>query len=329
MVVVLLGLSETIPASKADFFQLGRVEVPSVAVVQAEFETGETSQVYQRYVQMTQDWPVDKQHALGHAIGEALYTKHGQDGITYCSSDFSFGCFHSLFLEAVAAGGTQVALELGQSCVERFGPPPSSLGCDHGVGHGLGELLGPNRLMEQLAVCDQLEWDGPYLGCAGGVFMEFNQPILISPDSIKTGLREFNPEDPFYPCNEVSGRYQPECYVQQADWWYAVLDQDVLAVKELCNQVSDPNLERDCFRGLGLGMFPRLGFDTQETTQACLELPQSEAVSCLAGLAWALYAMPEHGSQAAAVCNTIPAEKERCLIEMDFLHQFGFSSNAN
>ncbi len=145
---------------------------------------------------------IPQQHLLAHIFGEELFEKEGVEGIGVCDETFTFGCYHGFFTAAVGQEGAGIVSELDKKCIELFGE--MGLGCPHGIGHGLGEYYGGDRLSEQLAVCDTLTWQGRLFGCRGGVFMEHNFPTVVGAEDAEATVRALEGTNYFSPCDSVS-----------------------------------------------------------------------------------------------------------------------------
>jgi hypothetical protein len=255
-----------------------------------------------------------QQHQIAHIFGELVYDNQGLGGISVCDAQFSYGCVHAFFGQAISEHGLAVVSELGQVCEDFFGSAEASLGCSHGIGHGIGEYLGPEKLQPQLDLCDQLGWEKPYLGCSGGVFMEYNFPTRT--DGLFTSaIRTFNSGDPTYPCNQISNKHKPSCYLEIAHYWDSVRPKEYQQMVEWCDQAESSFLREDCVRGVGKMMLFRNDFDIEHSVSLCQSLEtQNQQTLCLAGLSWSVFSQPELQEKAVSICEAVP------LSELDFCH---------
>ena len=228
------------------------------------------------------------QHLAAHIFGELLYDKEGVSGISVCDSSFGFGCYHGLFIEAVASKGLGIVGTLDKTCGSNFG------GCQHGIGHGLIEYLGHSEpaLVQALDQCSKLSWKGEILGCSDGAFMEYNSPNIVSKDKVLETTRPFNPKDPFYPCPILPKKYQPACYYSMGQWWQETFykNNNYRYEGSLCAGVSDPENKKYCFIGLGYAVAQRRNYDINKIISLCNQMPDlNSRVDCRSGAAIFLY----------------------------------------
>src|SRR3989338_2641211 len=134
------------------------------------------------------------QHLAAHVMGSLLYEKEGLAGLGICDATFAFGCYHSFFGSAVSKEGIGAIKDFDRICMEKFGP--WGTGCPHGIGHGILEYMGHEKLDEALAACAHTTQKHPLLGCTSGVFMEYNFPVLIGKEEASSQVRKWNPDSP-------------------------------------------------------------------------------------------------------------------------------------
>lgn len=274
---------------------------------------------YQAYKEAVVREPLDTQHQIGHILGELVYDQLGLAGVGECDASFSYGCYHAFFLSAISDHGLEVIEDLGQECMDVFGPPPSSLGCEHGVGHGLGELLGPDKVREQLDHCQELMWDGAYFGCQSGVIMEYNFPTIITADEVITNLRPLEEGQQFSPCESLPEAYRKSCYYETPQWWFSH-QVSFEQAENWCLSLASPYQE-DCMRGMPYGLYPHIGFDAEAIYTNCLGLSSERSqMLCVAGLAWTLYVNPETQPTAFEECSRLPEyQVQECLAWSDMI----------
>ncbi|MBI3335616.1 MAG: hypothetical protein HY001_03915 [Candidatus Portnoybacteria bacterium] len=261
------------------------------------------------------------QHLAAHIFGELLYDKMGIKGISVCDGSFGFGCYHTFFSRALSNHGIEIISALDEACVEKFGP--LGLGCPHGIGHGLGEYMGQARLVDQLNVCATLNWQGPVSGCQGGVFMEYNFPILIDGTDIIPTRRPFRADDPYAPCNRVPERFRRACYFEQGEWWARVLAEDYGRIGGLCAGITNRNEYIDCFRGLGSAIGPLSQYNIENSIKSCTLMPSvEEEVLCRAGASWSFFANPIYRDIAPRLCEgLLPDQSALCKRKADLISE--------
>lgn len=252
-------------------------------------------------------------HTATHLFGEALYDRVGPSGISVCDSNFGFGCYHGFFVRAVSDNGVDMAKVLDAQCVEKFGP--YGLGCPHGIGHGLGELFGPEKLNEQLEICATLSWQGSLFGCSGGVFMEHNFPTGIkNENNSDIGIRQVVNSKYYEPCSSVKKRFRVSCYFEQASWWREVFQADYAKIGEMCNNIDIEDQRTACFEGIGDVIASSSDYSLELSIGACAKMPgRYEEALCRAGVSWAFFSNPSHTDNSEKACQGLGDFESLCL----------------
>lgn len=237
--------------------------------------------------------PLGERHVAAHSFGRALYEGGGVEAFTVCDTAFEYGCYHGFVTAAIAQGGEPRVRELDRVCVQTFGEMGG--GCLHGIGHGVVEYVGYERLSEALLMCDRATTQvAPLLGCTSGAFMEYFSPLVESQDGLLISTsRPIDPDDPLAPCPTLSPEFQTSCYYE--------LGQRLLqgggTYPNRCADVQGDN-RAYCFMGIGEhGTGVEISFE--KGVKTCAAFTGADFVSCRAGVAWSLFA----------------AEKDRALIE--------------
>lgn len=237
-------------------------------------------EAYQRFADAYGALDVQRQHALAHVFGEALYKQEGISGVAVCDSNYSFGCYHAFFGWALADQGLSILEELDQECIKEYGR--KGLGCQHGIGHGVIAELGYDKLAESLEACMRLDWQDPIGGCTSGVFMEFNFNTMQ-----QWGTRQLDERGEHYPCTEVPDRFTQACYFEQPAWWSMREGDDYAHVGALCEEVTDAADREACYRGTGNVIAGLTKYNIEEMQAACGEMPDSEGeFLCIEGATW-------------------------------------------
>jgi hypothetical protein len=257
----------------------------------------------------------ERKHVTMHIIGEALFDVLDVEGVTVCDSSVGFACFHGFFGRAVSVGGPSNIEKLDRTCVEAFGP--LGTGCQHGIGHGILEYTGYERLNEALSLCKQTTQLEPLLGCTSGVFMEYNTPLVGIGDGLVPQTREFDASDPYAPCPSVPAENQASCYFELGQWFLIVLQSDYERAGDVCGELSG-ELRTYCFLGVGSLTLILEDHSVERSLAVCAQFSEDNELSCRAGVSWALYADPEYTERAAEACPYInAAQKEKCLTLAD------------
>lgn len=258
-----------------------------------------------------------RRHTMTHLFGEILFNTQGVSGVTMCDNSNEFGCFHGFFTTAVRQKGESIIHELDQACLDKYGI--TDHGCQHGIGHGILEYYGSNRLVEALDLCSGLTWKGDIGGCGGGVFMEYNMPTLIGKDEVETGLRPMKDGQPYEPCDSLPKKYFNNCLYNQVQWWGQIYDHDFVKLGQLCSGRKDIEEQRVCYRGIGQIAAPTSNYSTEKTIQNCNLLPSDEAVIlCRQQASWSTYASLPDAERAPFVCEGMGAEfRKGCVSSAD------------
>lgn len=224
-----------------------------VAYWKTRIATVGPARAYSEFAVALKDAGPDEQHGDAHVFGSALYAEVGVAGMRTCDAQFSYGCYHELVGEAIAGHGLAIVSELQKDC-------SGSVGCEHGIGHGLVGSLGytPDALQRAVRACEQMV-PGQIDGCEGGAFMEYNMRTLAGAASSTSSIRPIGESGLLAPCMSFSGSAQESCALLQPQWWSQVLsDSEHLEgsalfkrIGALCVAFSDAQAYRTCFEGSG------------------------------------------------------------------------------
>lgn len=178
------------------------------------------SKASELFSQSMKEIPIRSQHDYAHLFGGALYTAEGIEGISYCDTQFSYGCFHEFIGSAIVEHGVEAAPLLNEQCIKSLGIANAGF-CQHGVGHGLQTFYGytVENLDEALSLCAELPNNDIVGGCAGGIFMEYNMRTMIEADVIE---RRPIAGNPYEPCQSLTGDALEACVYWQPQWWHEV-----------------------------------------------------------------------------------------------------------
>lgn len=240
------------------------------------------------------------QHAGAHVFGEALYESEDIEGVAICDSTFSFGCYHSFFLEALSEHGRNIVLEMDKACIEKYGV--GGVGCQHGIGHGLVQYLGPDKLVEALEVCATLAWKNPLFGCQGGVFMEYTLPTIFDLENSVLSVKDIDDNNPYDVCPQLPDKFQEACYYSLGQWWEKSFAYEKMG--QLCARVADSKKREACYLGIGNIVAPSSNYNIQGAIDSCRKMPDFEGeLVCRAGASWAFFALPEMRSDSLKLCE--------------------------
>ena len=281
------------------------LENPLDLVHQREFWSGRIAKAgakraYEEFKDALLPYAFGPQHAAAHIFGELLYESEGILGLTICDSTFSFGCYHSFFLVALAEQGKQIVLEMDKACIEKYGV--GGVGCQHGIGHGLVEYLGPGRLGEALETCATLAWKGPLFGCQGGVFMEYTLPTVFDSESSFSSIKDIDKAHPYDVCPQLQDAFHQACYYSLGQWWEKFFPYEKMG--ELCAKVQDKKEREACYLGIGAVVAPSHNYNIAKAISACKKMTTFEGeLVCRAGASWAFFALPEMRADSLLLCE--------------------------
>lgn len=261
-----------------------------------------------------------RQHTLAHVMGGALYKVLGNEGLSYCTDEYSYGCYHEFLGQAIHEGGIPVIEQLSSNCESIL--KSQSLGCQHGIGHGILGYFGYdfNALLDALSNCELLGDETISRSCFGGVFMEYNTETLLS-DQARN--RAFDKELGYmYPCSSLTKSWQKSCYFWQIQWWFALDRQKYSDIEDRvkqsagrCALVKDEYIKRECFRGIGYNLPGEANYDTEAVSSLCQHISSPVGqVECASGASGSLLANPASASVGYTVCDALSAtDRNYCI----------------
>lgn len=244
--------------------------------------------------------PLARQHFSAHVFGVSLAEHDGVAGITSCDPSFGYGCYHGFFSKVISEGGESYIKKLDEACVAAYGP--FGTGCQHGIGHGVLEYVGYERITDALQLCRDTTQLVPLLGCTSGVFMEYFNPLVETGDTLSQGQRPFDEKRPQEPCDIVSSEFKESCYFELGHSYYIRFKGEVVALSKLCEQVPQ-SYQQYCYLGLGDIQGPISGYKVQESIAFCDAFSGADSTACRAGVAWAFYANPAHRAEGTGICQ--------------------------
>lgn len=248
-------------------------------------------------------------HDLAHLTGNLLYSSYGFDGLSLCSEEFAFGCFHG-FLDKAFANNLDHLLDAEKACLtldknqQVTGPVAS---CIHGIGHGVASYYLTEDLKSSLQICKKLTKGAHY--CFDGVFMEF---VRNAPDSF------FHQDDPLYPCNQfdddeslaaVCGRNQPSLLQNR----FHMSIQEVAAI---CQSASSQPFKQTCFDAIGFVLASSGNVDN--VVAGCQSIADSYfRTGCMQAAAGEMVfqQIPGWAEKSGEVCEALPIDNQKVCLE--------------
>ena len=239
-------------------------------------------------------------HDLAHLAGQLLFGEKGFSGLSLCTSQFAFGCFHGFLDVAFKDSITQLP-EAEKAC-QKLGTGTSGpvASCIHGIGHGVASFYQTEKLNDALASCEQLgEASRQY--CYDGVFMEFERNA--SPTFYKT-------DNLLYPCDAVDAKYVFACGRNQPQVLLQRFKKNFTDVVTTCLVAQSPNLKSACFDALGFIAAAQGKGDAQQIVGLCQQITEPEYKNrCLKAAAGEVIfqEMPKWYEAAPQICNASDA----------------------
>lgn len=280
---------------------------PNINVIRTQFETDiNLKGGKEAYKKFLSEPALINEHVAAHLFGESLYSVEGISGVRACGTEFHYGCYHGFFMQAISTEGLPVVAELNQACREASQQP--SLECLHGIGHGLSEFMGPQRLTEALATCKEIEPTLSIEGCLSGAFMEHNVPRVVAKDgTLQVDIRPLLATgDPLEPCTSVASEFKAACYHELPRWWKELYPERYDTIGRLCSTIASPLFQHVCFHGLGVVASDTGTAGSQDTIRRCAMIGAEEGkLLCLQEGA---YLSSERGdiNSARSICAELP-----------------------
>jgi len=251
-------------------------------------------------------------HDLAHLSGGLLFDKLDFNGITKCSAEFAFGCYHG-FLDKAFAKNLDHLLDAQDACLklgtDGSGPVAS---CIHGIGHGVASFYSSSDLQKSLSSCRQLTAGREY--CFDGVFMEF---VRSAPESF------YKKDDPLYPCNELEQKFGPaysiSCGRNQPPLLMGRFKLGFEEVAKICLNSDSTSFKQACFDSLGFSLAS--SGDVDKIVSGCQKISDEQFLSrCIKAAAGELVFqdIPGWDQKSKAVCNSLSDAKE-CLTYVERL----------
>src|SRR3989344_3237697 len=135
---------------------------------------------YAEFLKTANALPYSDAHSLAHIVGAILYDREGIAGLSNCTNDFAFGCYHGFAGGVIEKRGITGVGEFTEACKRQ----EDVTDCEHGIGHGLLAYLGSDELIDALELCPQVP-SGTVGGCYNGVFMEYFLSILQHDEGVQ------------------------------------------------------------------------------------------------------------------------------------------------
>lgn len=257
------------------------------------------------------DEPADD-HELAHVVGESAFLESGYAGFDACDSFMRFACYHGVILEAIKHYGLnqEVLRDLGQGCLDLKKNRTTITACIHGVGHGLMVVQSYN-LLESYKTCDLTFSDNLDLFfCYDGVSME----NIVRRQEQADSQNFLDPENPYYPCDSVSEKYQPACVREHLHYARQFFyDKDTLKSQDYCLYFKNQKSRSECFGALGGALNQDYSNSPDTIITECSKIVPEYKENCF-GVAATQYAYGRQFENAAIICDAqVEPQRTRCM----------------
>ncbi len=251
-------------------------------------------------------------HLVVHQIGFYAYQKYGTDSILKCKDYFLYACYHGAIIEAASDQGFDVIHKMTDKCKSS---PVRHFQCVHAAGHSILAIWNYD-LTEALKTCDEIyEKDAKFpealSSCHNGAFME-NLFGVHDWGTDKAPKRDWLSDDPYFPCNAFSEKYQRGCWLNQAARIYQMNNGDIVKTTQICEGAGNKEYIAWCMDNIARQIHPLTNGDPTKTFELCQQVGPDWYNNCLVVNAGSFYSVGGR-SQAIFICQNIPPElKNEC-----------------
>jgi len=257
-------------------------------------------------------------HEIGHHLGMWLnaYLGNPQQALDLAKQQCGGAIFHGViqnYLQIQKFNNIPLSeIDIHEICA-RFLEEPAFINrwrCLHGLGHGLADIYNYDT---QSAVirCDEFEPGLEQISCSKGIFMQNVVHYL------ETQSGDFDENDLFYPCNELSMKYVPSCYHYHITYMAAKVGGPGIQIPEafdLCDKISPEEMISFCYYGMGRQMQSRTYLDWDRALFLCQQGDREDLHSyCLEGMLMTLVNGNTNPTIGFSYCESMPLEyKNTC-----------------
>lgn len=299
-----------IPTATSSLLVSGGTDAGERAYWAAQMDTRGAARTYAEFKKTYASAPYALQHVGAHFMGRMLYRRLGIDGIGICDASFGFGCYHSFFANAIAEHGIGIVSQLADQCKNRYGT--NSTGCEHGIGHGILEYLGPAKLHEAVALCEKTRQTDPLAGCTSGVFMEFNMPLVVEGSQTHPTIRTPG-TDLLFPCDTFDAApVRASCYFEISLWWKDLFGETAYEkVGNLCTTALSADDRTSCLKGWGTIVAELAAYNPDDAERMCGFIHSRDgSAACNFGVSMRLFGAGQHAA-GVQMCTKLSGEFKR------------------
>lgn len=242
-------------------------------------------------------------HDFAHSIGHELYDRYGFKGISICSKEFAYGCYHGVTEQALLTTGKNSIPDIERDCLKTYPPVagkhPTDPGCIHGMGHGL--LTWNNLDMNgSLKDCGAISKNYQSF-CWDGVFMEYSM----------SDIRTFDNQQPWRFCTVLSNKYQEKCASYLVNIYSKSSSAETKKLSDMCIQAPESKLGTLCNNRIGSNIAQQKNGKLKSISTECQLIGNEVArADCLIGAAREVYFQnyPDRDTVAQEICNMVPED---------------------
>jgi len=255
-------------------------------------------------------------HLVVHQIGFYAYSKYGIDSILKCKDYFLYACYHGAIIEAASDGGFEAVTKMTDQCKS------SSLQyfqCVHAAGHAILAMWDYD-LPKALETCDDLyekenRFPDALSSCHNGVFME-NIFGVHDWGAGKETKREWLSEDPYFPCNFFSEKYQKGCWLNQAARIIEIHGGDIGKSTSTCEGIGNDQHTFWCIDNIARQIHPLTLGDPKKSFDLCQQVGKKWQNDCILINATAFYSVGGR-EEAIYICSETPQNiKSECYMRI-------------
>lgn len=262
------------------------------------------------------------QHSAAHILGQLLYHTTGSRGLEICDISFISGCYHGFMGYYITEEGLDSLSLLEQQCFKKSWL--NLWGCQHGIGHGIMDYLGHNKLKEALNYCKTMVHRNPLDWCSIGVFMEYNLRNLKNLMFDGRLVRPLIKDDFFEPCYSVPAEFRKSCLFEIADWWASILRTNFKKSASFCESLKAGEEREMCVLGHGRAAAIVYGFNAARLKESCDQFPHAEdSVFCRTGSAMRIFEYTKKGAASYLLCedwmnDSQNINRDNCIKKLKF-----------
>lgn len=258
-------------------------------------------------------------HDFTHAVGRMAYWKYKDFAAaalyddTLCNSGYLHGV-----MEAYLPGRADAEESFKHLCDSL--KPESFRGweCYHGLGHAVMYYTF-NDLPRSTQLCQTFPSDRAQGACLNGAFMENS-----AADGVEHKSAWIKKDDPFYPCNQLKGGNQGQCYMYAPVVYLQFHKNDYVGAAKLCEDLAG-GLRDYCSFGIGSQVMKENLTNIKFAEWVCSTVPSGSTGHCIEGMIVKIinnYASVEKGREACGlleVQNKLDCERTVAAKVLEFV----------